>query len=299
MKKVTELDLGFTDAENYRRRENKNFLNQVFLRTDHLDRLCTPAISFLVGEKGTGKTAYSVFLTNNDYKQTFSSLKFLRETDYQKFVSLKKDKKLGLSDYTSIWKVIIYLLLAQQIFEREGGIEFFKRFTKLQEIKECIKDYYSDAFSPEITFALQFVQETSVSAKLLAQYLDVGVSEKELSKFTEERFQLNLFYIQKSFEEAFSQVRLKNNQILFIDGIDIRPHSIEYGDYLDCIKGLASAIWEVNNDFFPTIKGGGGRMRAVLLLRPDIFASLGFQNQNTKLRDNSVFLDWSTEYANY
>jgi hypothetical protein len=52
----------------------------------------------------------------------------------------------------------------------------------------------------------------------------------------------------------------------------------------------------MNNDFFPSIKGGKGRIRAVLLIRPDIFESIGLQNQNTKIRDNAVFLDWRTEY---
>src|SRR5437762_2800583 len=40
-------------------------------------------------------------------------------------------------------------------------------------------------------------------------------------------------------------------------------------------------------------------MRAVLLIRPDIFTSLGLQNLNTKSRDNSVFLDWRTDYTNH
>jgi hypothetical protein len=89
---------------------------------------------------------------------------------------------------------------------------------------------------------------------------------------------------------------LAQNHVLFIDGIDIRPSSIPYEEYLECIKGLANAVWEINNDFLPSIKGGKGRMRVVLLIRPDIFESIGLQNQNTKIRDNAVFLDWRTEY---
>ena len=77
MKNILELQLGFSDAENYRRRENKALLDKVFIRNDHLDRLCEPAISFLVGEKGTGKTAYAVYLSNNDYKNTLASIRCL------------------------------------------------------------------------------------------------------------------------------------------------------------------------------------------------------------------------------
>jgi len=125
----------------------------------------------------------------------------------------------------------------------------------------------------------------------------LGASEKDKYTASESRFQANLFYIQRSFESALKQVRLASNHILFIDGIDIRPATIPYADYLECIRGLANAVWEVNNDVFPSAKGAGHRMRVVLLIRPDIFGSLGLQNLNTKGRDNSVFLDWRTEYT--
>jgi hypothetical protein len=299
MKKIENLTLGFPDAENYKRRENKELFNQVFIKNRHLERLCDPAISFLMGEKGTGKTAYAVYLANNDYKNTLSSLRYIRETDYQKFINLKTDKHLQLSDYTSIWKVIIYLLLSQHVIEYEGGIEFLRRFTKVAEIQNAIDEYYNSAFSPEILQALEFVRESKIAAELMAKYAKAKGEQKEGLKFSENRFQSNLYYIQRSFESALSQARCKKNHILFIDGIDIRPASIPYSEYLDCIKGLANAVWEINNDFFPTIKGGEGRLRAVLLVRPDIFATLGLQNQNTKSRANSVFLDWRTEYLNH
>lgn len=299
MKAINNLELGYSDAENYRRRENKTLLNRVFIRNQNLDRLCNPAISFLIGEKGTGKTAYAVYLANNDYLGTLSSLRYIRETEYQKFIALKNEKHLGLSDYSSIWKVTIYLLLAQQIIEREGGIEFLRRFTKLRAIQDAIDEYYHKAFSPEIIQALQFVQESKIAAELMAKHAKASGEEKDTLTFSESRFQTNLFYIQKGFEDAFRQVRLEKNHLLLIDGIDIRPSSIPYEEYTLCIKGLANAVWEVNNDFFPTIKGGGGRMRATLLIRPDIFQSIGLQNQNTKLRDNSVFLDWRTDYSNH
>src|SRR3972149_6828848 len=101
MKPIRELNLGFGDAENYRRRENKDLFNTIFVKNDFLDKLLDSSSYFLIGEKGTGKTAYSVFLNNNEYKETVSHLKYLRETDYQKFVTLKTEKHLQLSDYAS------------------------------------------------------------------------------------------------------------------------------------------------------------------------------------------------------
>jgi len=296
MKLIKDLELGFADAENYKRRENKDLLNRVFIRDAHLDELCQPNISFLIGEKGTGKTAYSIFLSNNNYKDTVASIRYVRETEYQKFIALKKEKHLTLSDFSSIWKVILYLLMSKQVQESEGVISQLLNYSKFSALNSAIDEYYLSAFSPEIVQALSFVQESKLAAELLHKHAALKGESKDSITFSESRFQINLFYIQKQFENALSQIRLAQNNVLFIDGIDIRPATIPFDEYLDCIKGLANAVWEINNDFLPAIKGGKGRMRVVLLIRPDIFESIGLQNQNTKIRDNAVFLDWRTEY---
>jgi hypothetical protein len=119
MKDFVNLNFGFSDAENYKRRENKELFNRVFVRNQHLEELCEPSKTFLIGEKGTGKTAYAIYLSNNNYKNTLASIRYIRETEYKKFLALKKEKHLDLSDYTSIWKALIHLLISQQIKDKE------------------------------------------------------------------------------------------------------------------------------------------------------------------------------------
>lgn len=303
MKKVSELTFGYRDAENYKTREQREFFSKIFLRTPELDRLCMQDIYFLVGEKGTGKTAYAVYLSNMEYQNNVASLRFIRETEYDKFVSLKTTKHLTLSDYTDIWKVIIYLLLAQQIKSKESKNPIFERFGKFNKLSRAIDEYYQKAFSPEIVYAIQFAEEAKVAAEIISKHfgIEAGISgeNKSVISFSESRYQLNLLYIQKQFEEALGSLKLDRNYILFIDGIDIRPSRIEYQDYSECVKGLANAVWSVNSDFFANIKDSKGRLRVVLLIRPDIFNSLGLQNQNSKIRDNAVVLNWVTSYHDY
>lgn len=57
-----------------------------------LDELLNPNVYFLIGEKGTGKTAYATFLSNNNYKETKASISYLAATDYEKFYTLKNVK---------------------------------------------------------------------------------------------------------------------------------------------------------------------------------------------------------------
>jgi hypothetical protein len=299
MLSIPELNLGFNDAENYHRRENKELFNSIFVKNKYLEDLLKANSFFLLGEKGTGKTAYAVFLSNNTYNEFVSELKYIRETDYQKFVTLKKQKHLQLSDYTNIWKVILLLLLAKSIKKKELDHNPFSKNTKINAILNAIDEYYSNAFSPEIISALELVEDSKATVEILLKHLNLEIDKNQRTTSHVSKFQNNLMFIQRQFEIALSDIKIKDNHLLFIDGIDIRPGSIPYTDYLDCIKGLGNAIWNLNNDFFPSIRDSKGRFRVIALLRPDIFNSIGLQNSTNKVRDNSVFLDWRTTYPSY
>lgn len=195
--------------------------------------------------------------------------------------------------------VIILLLLSKSIDKDELDHFPFSKSGKLKQLLKAVDDYSLQAFSPEIIFALNFVENSKIAAEIITKYLKLGGEETVNTSFQESRFQVNLMYIQKQFENAIASLKLKNNHVLFIDGIDIRPGAIPYDKYLECVKGLANAVWNINNDFFANIKDSKGRFKVVLLLRPDIFNSIGLQNLTNKIRDNSVYLDWRTTYPAY
>lgn len=297
MLKIADLNLGYNDAENYKKPENKDLFNRIFVQNVFLDRISKPSTYFVLGEKGTGKTAYAVYFSNNNYQNTAGALNYIRETDYQKFIALKKENHLGLSDFTSIWKIIIYLLISEQISQNESKGSFFSS-SKFESLQAAIQEYYVTAFSPEILQALSFVEKSKFSANLIAKYINLGSETVKEGSFTHNKFQTNLFYIQKNFEDALKSITISKNHTIFIDGIDIRPRGVEFEGYLECIKGLGNAIWSVNNDVFSLTKGEF-KLKAVLLIRPDIYAHLGLQNPNNKLRDNGVILNWYTTFKDY
>ncbi|HTD98463.1 MAG TPA: hypothetical protein VK668_04230 [Mucilaginibacter sp.] len=298
MKKINDLDFGFNDAVNYKKPEYKPILDRFFFRTEEYQNLFKASTYFLIGEKGTGKTAYATYITNNKAYNTIGFINNVGETDYEKFIKLKKDNQLQLSEYTNVWKVLIYLIIAHRIKHAESEKSLFKSTAQFDALQLAIDEYYLNAFSPEIVNALNFVEKTKFSAEIIHKYFKaLGENIKEGS-FTHSKFQTNLLYIQNHFEKAILSLNLANNYIFFIDGIDIRPNSVSYEDYIECIKGLANATWAVNNEIFPNVKSTG-KLKVVLLIRPDIFANLGLQNQNNKIKDNAVLLDWRTNYTDF
>jgi len=294
---IAELNLGFNDAENYKKPENVELFNKIFIESTFLEKIKQPSTYFIVGEKGTGKTAYAVYFVNNFVNDSVGSLEFIRETDYQKFIALKKQNHLGLSDFTSIWKVIIYLIVSEKIAKSESEDSLFKS-KKFAVLQKAIDEYYAAAFSPEILQALNFVEKSKMAADIITKHMKMTGEKVKENQFTYGRFQTNLFFIQKHFEDAISSIKLTKNQILFIDGIDIRPRNVPFEEYLECIKGLANAVWSLNNDFFARSQSKK-KIKIMLLLRPDIYSLLGLQNQNNKLRDNGVLLNWITTFKDF
>jgi hypothetical protein len=252
----------------------------------------------LVGKKGTGKTAYATFLANNHYKDTTASVKYLGESEYVRFHELIKSKHIQFSSYKDIWSVILLLLILRQLKDSEIKTGIIEKVTKFKSVNDAIDEFYAYAFSPEISQAITMVEESTDAAGITLKHLNLNSSDKQSIQFSESRIQMNLLYLSRQFKECLSAIRIKNDHILFLDGIDIRPPSIPYTEYIACIKGLADAAWDLDNQFLPELKSGK-RIRIVLLLRPDIFQSLGLHNATNKLKDNAVYLDWRTTYPEY
>lgn len=295
---VGNLNLGFSDAQNYGQRSNKKMLSEVFVKNAYLKKLLKPNIYYLIGEKGTGKTAYATFLSNGEYEKNRSVLKFISGTDYEKFYELKKRGQIDVSGYVDIWKAILLLLIAKSIKEDDKAVSRFNK-SNLEDLIKAIDEYYNNAFSPEIVSALKIVDKSEVAAKLVCKYMEVGGNTGNTIEFNEQRLQMNLFYISQKFSECLGSLKLAKNVTLYIDGIDVRPSQIPYGEYLECIKGLANACWSLNTELFANVRDSKGQFKIVLLLRPDIFNSLNLQNATNKLADNAVYLEWRTTYTEY
>lgn len=299
MKSIHELREPFNDAHNYRNRSEKDFFNKVFLRTSALDELLKSSVYFLMGEKGSGKTAYAVYMENNAYRGTISQVTTITETQYHKFIQLKKKGHLNYSDYASIWRSILLFLASQMILTKSKG--FFSSFTnKYKKVEQSLSNWTVNALNPEIEIAFDVILKEAAKASMQAPHFAKAEASQEARR-AERTTQIrhNLLNCEREFREALASLKLAKDHILFFDGIDYRPESIDYKEYIECAKGLGEAIWQLNADFFGSIRDSKGRIKIVLLVRPDVFHALNLYNSNSRFQDNMVFLNWSTSEYEY
>lgn len=294
---LKDLNEPFNDAVNYRTRQQKEFFSRIFLRTDDLQGCLNPAVYFLIGEKGSGKTAYAAYLENNSVNDVRCRLTTMTETQYKRFVALKREGKLQYSDYANIWRPMLLNMMAQTIIQKSKG--FFDSVTgKFDSLESEIERFNKDALNPEVEVAFEMVNEASLGVK--GGYEKVFEADaRASSKATEntEVIKHHLLDKETRLKQAIGDLRLGKSHILFIDGVDYRPEGVLYSDYLACVKGLGEAIWQLNVEFLSNIRDSKGRLKIVLLVRPDIFHKLNLYNANSRLRDNAVLLEWSTTEA--
>ncbi|WP_157146301.1 P-loop ATPase, Sll1717 family [Achromobacter insuavis] len=293
-KALSDLKDPFNDAVNYKTRTQKDFFNQLFLRTDELYKCLDPSVYYLLGEKGSGKTAYATYLENNLVHDTLCKLTTMTESQYKRFIAMKRQGKLEYSDYANIWRPILLNMASQFLIQKCKG--FFDGFTgRFDAIEQEIERFDHDALNPEVEVAFRVVNESRESLKIGTKEIG-GISCAESVQESDEleHIRHHLLMKETSFKRAIADLKLKRNVVLFMDGIDYRPEAVPYNDYLACIKGLGEAAWHLNTEFFGNIRDSPGRIKIVLLLRPDVFHALNIYNSNSRLRDNSVLLDWST-----
>lgn len=308
MKAFAEIDFGYGDAANYKNnRKYKELFSKVFVKDEKLDRLMREDTYYLIGDKGTGKTAYSVFLENSEYQNTQSKVINLEATDYKIFLNLRKLGFLQLSDFSRIWKIILLLMTAESI-QKENISSFGpKRSALFEELKSRIDAYYENAYIPEIAGTIKYIFDEACSMQTGLSFSTIGLgsnlqstlSDKLVTECTIQKFQNNLADMERQFCAAFSRLKINKNKFIFIDSIDIKLDEFSEPEYQACIQGLANAIWSVNTDVFRAMPDSGGFLKVVLSIRTDMFSKLNLHNQANKIRDNSVLLDWRTTYQSY
>src|SRR5690606_25329039 len=136
--------------------------------------------------------------------------------------------------------------------------------------------------NPEIDSALESLKSLTASGELGMEPAKIATTGSYEITSKTEVIKHHLLENETKLKEAIGSLSLSNNHIVFIDGIDFRPSSVSYREYMNCIKGLGEAAWQLNTEFFNGIRDSKGRIKIVLLVRPDVFHSMNIYNSNSR-----------------
>ncbi|MGD0027220.1 MAG: hypothetical protein ABSC37_21785 [Xanthobacteraceae bacterium] len=287
---MSELRFGFIDAERYLRNPDdplSELFRKSFYKSTHLERAVNPDIYFLLGEKGTGKTAYAVYASlymKNEYR---ADCEFFDKNDFTRFVQVADKLGVEKSQYSSMWVFIFMILLIQKL-ENTLPIK-----GELEHVINSIKAINLGGDADNISRCIETASEIDALFNLFAQSSNLNVPKHVLTG-AKPSFKLNR--LTEICVKALAQHSSDLQFTLFIDGLDVRPDEVSYPDYLTVVSSICNAIWVLSATQLARIPPS---LKVVILLRPDIFEAVPFQNRGPKLQNHAHLVEWSARYKDY
>lgn len=256
----------------------------LFYETEAISKVLEPFTYFLVGRKGSGKTLLSRYIQKNkscaEHNITCTTYKNFELQSLQEF----KNDAIPNNQYFHIWKWCILGELARQIvkYERLRSVSY-----ENSPLRALLKN-----------IGIEELDENVLVQKVTQVKVNVGAKPflgGERTETTTEKRGSYVDYIQALESSIIRAARdLDVRFTLFCDDLDDN-----FGNplFANSCKSLIDATVDLNNDFYEA----GVKVKAVLLLRSDVFSSLDFPNLSKYMRDYTYKLSWESlqEYEEF
>jgi len=289
---IERLKFGFPDARQYQSPlEIERFKTIYFPDSQQINKLKSEPVYFVIGDKGTGKTALATYFINGLDDDTVGQSIFLQKEDFSRFYNFTKTiPDFDPSDFGEMWRALVALLICFQLIKKsmENGQpippeqrDFIDKLNRLS--------FNAFDFTVFSAFKVLFSQMKGAARVFLDQEV------VDLSQFS--------FYL-RSMQTYLLRILSvltapPKKTFLFIDGLDVRPTEGvgSHEGHIANVTNLINAMWQLNYKGFP------GEMsawfRVIVLVRPDIFERLELQNVNNIWRVNTIQISYQVRFKYY
>jgi hypothetical protein len=292
VKRISDLRFGFIDAERYLRDPEaplSELFRKSFYKSTHLERAVHPDIFFLLGEKGTGKTAYAIYASQYMKEEYKADCVFFDKNDFTRFIEVASKLGIEKSQYSGSW-VFIFLLLLLQRLDQLGAIGDNK---ELRSVVDAVTQVNLGGYASTISQCIETIAQIDTVFALYAESTEIKVARHVIDR-AHPTFKLTR--LTENCIQALARFSADLQFSLFIDGLDVRPDEVSYPSYLSVVSSICNAIWVLSSTQLARIPP---TLKVVILLRPDIFEAVPFQNRGPKLQNHAHLVEWSTRYQNF
>lgn len=293
-KPLKELFFDCYDAVEFGNPKYHDILAKVFYKAPTYSKVASRGTYFILGEKGSGKTMCAQYYAHIDQSVSSSIVDF-SSIDFVRFEGLISAEVIKFTPLEGIWSILLSSIAVDHINKNETNV-----FTsgKFDHFRPLLEEIPVGAIKPEFPVAMEILSKMSIGAEIPAGFIEkINIALGKDSKESFSEIRLPLVDLGKSFEFYFNKLRVSKDNIIFIDGIDVKPDEFTQDRYITHLRAFVKAALNLNQ-IFAKAKGGGS-LKFVILLRPDIMNHLGLQNQAAKVNDNSLILSWNSSSDNF
>lgn len=244
-----------------------------FYFTDEVHRIANGKSSYVIGRKGTGKTAISEYILSQKTYNKFAVKLTFKSFPFNELCIYKNEKYTGNNQYITFWKYVIYSYVC--IF-----------FVDNNNIDSTIREHLGKVFnySPELPLG------------------------RVIDRWRSDEFEVNLFSIIKytmknlSIDNMSLSDKVSFFEDIILENIDDSSYYIifdeldeDYVNAVDCVAGndysklligIIKAVQDIKSLFSKRAK-----LYPVVFLRDDIY-SLLLDNDKSKWDDSKLNIEW-------
>ncbi|CAI8937527.1 P-loop ATPase, Sll1717 family [Pseudomonas sp. IT-P291] len=249
--------------------------NRYFFHINIVDKIISGSKSYVIGRKGTGKTAITEHITKEVSYSRFAKKLSFKNFPFQDLYNLKNDSYTTPNQYITLWKYLIYSSVAKLMIKNEG-------------IDSSVREQLARIYADDIEQSLARSIKRWVSGGFKISILGSGVEANGSSSAQKNETS----WVERV--EALEDILLKylddSEYLIVFDELDEDYRDVmdpsNYKRYTDLLTSLFKAVQDVRSVF-----SEGRKLFPVVFLRDDIYEVLMDPDRN-KWNDLKVALEW-------
>jgi ABC-type oligopeptide transport system ATPase subunit len=249
-----------------------------FYHVDEVGNIARGSAAYVIGRKGTGKTAIAEYLLRLNRFDTFAEKVTFKNFPFNELYSLKNASFTSPNQYITFWKYLIYSLVCKMMTRNEAVDREIRSVLEkiyvpapLKALEKWISRWTANDFSLSIlgTGGKVALKESTPSGQSWPQRIEV------LEQIIAQHATAAKYYV--VFDELDEDYKNMTD----------KQH---YQQYTDLLTGLFKAVQDVKSVF----KGSATQILPVVFLRDDIYGII-MDSDKTKWDDFKIDLEWNKE----
>ena len=255
-------------------------LDKYFVTIPEFEAIKRGEYRYIIGRKGTGKTAIieKIKLDSKKNPLSFYSALSLRNFPLNSFRALRDKSFRDKSQYTPIWLFLIYIEICKMILEDNGA-------GPVDLINELKTFLLTNHFLQGKGFVdtVSILKNCQAKIKVLSKWLGGNLN---ISKQSQAMVTIHYQNVIEHLEKKILSIYSDSIYWLFIDELDEGYRADDKG-----LRLILLSLFRATEDAVLNLKNSNLNFRPILVLRSDIFDSLE-DNDLNKLDDYTLRLRW-------
>lgn len=255
---------------------NEEDTSRYFYAVPGVSDLQDGSTCFVVGRKGSGKTAIAEHIRGTIGHEVFSRSLSFKSFPIKDLYALRDESFSKSSEYITIWKMVIYTAICDMMADNHN-ID--------PEITTDLRKYFDIDLEKALSSSISRVSEKTAGLSLKEFGANGGIKKEFIANGTpwKERVDILERVISSYIDGCEYYVLFDELDDEYEDILDVSKRS----QYFDLLKGMFKAVQDVRKTLGRSVK-----VKPIVFIRDDIYDVMT-NNDRNKWDDLCLKLDWS------